>query len=154
MAGIDREWPVMSARRGSGSQVLSARQERAIAALLSAPSLGAAAHLAHVGERTLRRWLHGDHAFRDAYQAARHESLRFATARLQRDSVAAAETLTQVMGDEEISAQARIAAARSVLEFATKAFERDLEGRLEDLLGEVRRLQAMVLGSGAGEGYG
>jgi hypothetical protein len=57
-------------------------QERAIIALLSEPTLKAAAASASISETTLWRWLR-EPAFKDAYRKARSDALAQATAKLQ-----------------------------------------------------------------------
>ena len=49
---------------------LSARQQRAIAALLECRSVAEAAASAKVGERTLYRWIAEDQAFKNALSQA------------------------------------------------------------------------------------
>ncbi len=71
---------------------LSARQRRAIAALLEAPSIRHAATTAAVGERTLRRWLKMTH-FAKALEAASSEVVRYANLRVQSATTDAVETL-------------------------------------------------------------
>jgi hypothetical protein len=51
---------------------LSRKREQAIAALLTQPTIAAAAKMAGIGERTLRRWLKLPE-FASAYDAARRE---------------------------------------------------------------------------------
>ena len=53
---------------------LSAKQERALVALMGAKSFDQAAAQAGVGQRTLRRWLQQD-AFEEAFQALRREAM-------------------------------------------------------------------------------
>lgn len=109
---------------------LTPKQHKAIAALLTEPTIGAAATAAGVGERTLYTWL-GDAGFRVVYLAARREAVGQAVAQLQRISSEAVLVLQSVMNDATKPASARIAAARSVLEFSIKAVEmEELEQRL------------------------
>src|SRR5918997_69881 len=98
---------------------LSPKQHKAIATLLTEPTIGAAAAAAGIGERTLHTWL-GDAAFRAVYLAARREAVSQAIAQLQRSASEAVLVLQSVMNDPAKPASARIAAARSVLEFSIK----------------------------------
>ena len=108
-------------------------QERAIIALLSEPTLKAAAASASISETTLWRWLR-EPGFKNAYRRARSEALGRATARLQALAGEAVETLAQVHRDPGVSPHVRVSAARAVLELAYKSFElEDLEARLEEL---------------------
>jgi hypothetical protein len=112
---------------------LSRRQEQAIAALLTAPTIGEAAQAAGISEPTLWRWLQRDD-FQAAYRHARREAVSQAIAHLQRVSGEAVETLRAVMTDAEKPAGARVTAARAVLELAIKAVEIEgLEARIADL---------------------
>ena len=112
---------------------LTPKQHKTISALLTEPTVGAAADKAGVGERTLYTWL-SDPAFRTVYLAARREAVNQAVAQLQRISSEAVAVLQQVMSDESKPASARITAARSVLEYSLKAVElEELEQRLAAL---------------------
>ena len=112
---------------------LTARQEKAIAALLSEPTVEKAAVKVGVGLRTLHTWLH-DPAFADAYRAARREAVGQAIARLQQVSAHAVTVLVNVMTNTSTPPATRVAAAKSVLEMAVKAVElEDLAARLDAL---------------------
>lgn len=127
---------------------LTARQERAIPALLSERTLAAAARAAGVGERSLRRWLGEDERFRAAYQQARSEAMRQATARIQAASAAAVDTLAELMELKE-RPDIRARAALGVLAAAFKAEE------LENLASRVEALEQSQGSSGvAGIGRG
>ena len=109
---------------------VSEKQESAIAALLSEPSVKRAAAAAQVGESTLWRWLKED-AFRKAYLEARRRSVHHASARIQHCTADAASVLQSIMNDPAQPAAARIAAAKSILNGARASLElEDLEQRL------------------------
>ena len=74
---------------------LSAKQERALVALMGAKSLDQAAAQAGVGQRTLRRWLQQD-AFQEAIQKLRRAAMSSATAHLQNVAWDAVEALRYV----------------------------------------------------------
>ena len=108
-------------------------QERAIIALLSEPTLKAAATSAGISETTLWRWLR-DPTFKDSYRKARSDALAQATARLQTLAAEAVETLVEVHRNQQIGAHIRVSAARTLLELAYKVHEmEDLEARIEAL---------------------
>jgi transposase-like protein len=108
-------------------------QERAIIALLSEPTLRAAAASAGISETTLWRWLR-EPIFKDAYRKARSDALAQATAKLQALAAEAVETLVEIHRNREISAHIRVSAARAVLDLAYKVHEiEDLEARIEAL---------------------
>jgi uncharacterized protein YggE len=108
-------------------------QERAIIALLSEPTLKAAAASAGISETTLWRWLR-DPNFAQAYREARREAIEQATAQLQALASEAVRTLGQILRDDKAAAHVRASAAARVLTLAYKSRELDdLESRLEAL---------------------
>jgi hypothetical protein len=112
---------------------LSARQEKALLALLTHPTVEQAAHAASVGLRTLWTWLK-DPAFAEAYRAARREAVSRALARLQQGVSNAVSTLQAITADETAPTPARVSAAKIILELAVKSVElEDLEARLSTL---------------------
>lgn len=112
---------------------LNHKQESAIAALLSAPTVAQAATVAGIGEGTLWRWL-ALPTFQTQYRAARREVVGHAVARLQAACRAAVDTLESVMANGEAAPASRVSAARAVLEMAFKAVELDdLAVRVEAL---------------------
>jgi hypothetical protein len=112
---------------------LEPAQERAIIALLSEPTLRAAASSAGVSESTLWRWLR-DPNFRIAYRRARQEVLERATTRLAALVDAAVEALGEIVADRAVSPNVRVSAASRIIEFALKATEiEEVQARLERL---------------------
>ena len=112
---------------------LSRKQELAISALLTCPTLLAAAQQCGVAEVTLHRWLK-DAGFQTAYREARRAVVQQAIVQVQRATGEAVETLRMVMQDPEAPASARISAAKAVLETAVKGIEiEDLEARITAL---------------------
>jgi uncharacterized protein YggE len=108
-------------------------QERAIIALLSEPTLKAAAASAGISETTLWRWLR-DPYFGQAYKEARREAVEQATAKLQALASEAVETLGQILRDDKVAPHVRANAAARVLALAYKSRDLDdLEVRLEAL---------------------
>jgi len=118
-----------------GGGKLKRKQETAIAALLTEPTIGSAAARVGVGEVTLWRWLRRAD-FQDQYRQARREVVSQAIAALQQASWEAVGTLRQVMADSEAPATSRVSAAKAVLELALRAVE------LEDLQERVRALES------------
>ena len=118
---------------------LTRRQELAIAALLSEPTVAAAAEKADVSEVTLWRW-QKQPAFLAAYRLARREAMEKATAFLQHSAWAATTTLVRLLGAG--SESVRLRAATAILDQANKGLELlDHEERLATLeeLVESRR---------------
>jgi len=103
----------------------------AIAALLSEPTVSAAAEKAGVSEVTLWRW-QNQPAFKAAFRLARREAMEKATAFLQQSSWAAGTTLVRLLGSPSDSVKLR--AATEILNQANKGLEMlDHEERLAAL---------------------
>ena len=112
---------------------LTAPQHHAIMALLSEPSIAAAARHAGVGERTLHRWLR-EERFMGEYRRARREAFGQAIGLTQRASASAVATLLKIMHDSSAASSARVTAASQVLRFARESIEvDDLAERVEVL---------------------
>jgi hypothetical protein len=115
------------------TSILTAPQQKALSALLTEPTIQAAAKTAGCGERTLHRWLQ-EPSFESEYRKARREAVRQAVARLQRSAGGAAAALSEIAEDPNERAPARVAASRAILELAIKAVElEDLEARIAAL---------------------
>jgi len=118
---------------------LSRKQDQAITALVTCPSITEAAAQCELAEVTFRRWLKQD-GFQAAYREARRAVVQHAITQVQRATGEAVETLRNVMQDAEAPASARVSAARVVLETAVKAVEvEDLEARILALEADVSR---------------
>ena len=112
---------------------LTRKQESAIAALISEPTVLQAAEKTGVGESTLWRWMK-ESGFRSAYRQARREVVDRAVGRVQDACAEAVETLRAVMQDSNAPASSRVTAAKSVLEIALRSMElQDLEERITQL---------------------
>jgi len=97
-------------------------------ALLSETTIAAAAEKVGIGEATLHRWLKLD-AFREAYRAARRDTVEKAMALIQNSTWAAATTLVRLLGSSSDSVKLR--AAQALLDQASKGLETlDFEERL------------------------
>ena len=114
------------------------KKEQAIAALLTQPSMEAAARSIGIAVKTLRTWLKVPE-FHRSYLDARREVVSQANARIQQNAGFAASTLLKVMVSQDVPASVRIRAALSVMQLSQKSLQdEDLEVRLtavEDLLG-------------------
>jgi hypothetical protein len=117
-------------RKRPGMAGLSAKQTRAVAALLTASSHAAAAQQAGVGERTLRRWLR-DSVFRSAYRIRSRQLPDDVTGRLRAAAVDALDVLRGALADT--NAQVRVRAATALLDFAVKVETDELAARLDAL---------------------
>jgi hypothetical protein len=110
---------------------LTRRQDQAIAALLTQPTLAKAAAECGVGERTLRRWTK-EPLFAAAYQEARRQFLEMSLGRLQRASGRAVTRLIRLVDSPDARVATR--AALGVIDRAVKAAElQDVLARLEAL---------------------
>ncbi len=117
---------------------LTHKQLKGIAALLTTNTKEEAAAAAGVSTATLRRWLK-EPDFREAYRAERFRFLERLTGELLARSSAAIGVLGDALEDADINA--RLRAARSVLDYVLKAVEterrimetEELEARMEAL---------------------
>ena len=101
---------------------MTGKQQKALAALIRAPTRAAAAEEAGVGTSTLRRWLHEDAEFQAAYRAAMSELLEDASTQAKRNLSRALSVLAEIMETGD-SAQVRVSAARSTLAYSLKLTE-------------------------------
>ena len=102
------------ARVGHGAKTAAVR-EQAILALLSEPTIVAAAARVDMGESTLRRWLTEDAAFQAEFEMARHATFKAALHRIPALTARAVDTLAALLGDKE-PPTVRLGAARTVVE--------------------------------------
>jgi DNA-binding MurR/RpiR family transcriptional regulator len=117
---------------GHGNK-FSRRQETAIAALLTERTMAEAAAKCGVSEKTLYRWSL-DPGFDARYKQARSAMLTQAVNVLRQGANEASDTLIAVARDTTAPANARVSAARTVLEMLLRSRELDeLEARLEAL---------------------
>ena len=101
---------------GHGSKTPAVR-DRAVLALLSERSLSAAARKAGVAERTLRRWLADDDAFRRDLAQARRTVFEAGIGRAQVLSCKALDALEELLAQGE-QPSVRLGAAKALLELA------------------------------------
>jgi len=114
---------------------LTPKQHKALAALLSEPTVTAAAANVGIGERTLHTWLR-EPAFDAAYTAARHDAVGLAVGRLQHATGIAVDALIDVLDTQYTPAPAavRVSAAKVIIEYALRFRELDeLESRIAQL---------------------
>ncbi len=110
---------------------LTRKHEQAIAALLSEPSIKAAAESCGVGEATLYRWLQLP-SFAVAYRTARRQVVERAVSELQAACGEAVETLKRNLTCDIPGVEVR--SAQIILEQAVKGVElMDLQERVEAL---------------------
>ena len=121
----------------AAEEKLTAKQERALLALLDCGETKRAAGVAGVAEVTLWRWLQTE-AFQTRYRAARRQLVETAMAQLQRDCTIGVRVLREVAEDKEAPSSARVAAAKAILEQSISAIE------LIDLQERIERLEALI----------
>jgi DNA-binding MurR/RpiR family transcriptional regulator len=119
------------------AEKMTAKQEKAVIALLTAPRIEDAAKSAGVSESTLLRWLKLD-SFTNAYRDARRAVVTQAIAQIQAAAGEAVETLLSVANDATAPASSRVSAARAILENAFRGIE------IEDLAARIDQLSARV----------
>lgn len=112
---------------------LTANQEAAILALLTARSVEEAGRAAGIPLRTLYRWL-ADPRFDKAYRRAKRAAFGQAISRLQQGAAAAATTMLKLMVDAAVPAATRLRAADCVFGHAKNAIElEEIEARVAAL---------------------
>ena len=90
-------------------------REKAILALLNEKTIGTAAAKSGVNEKTLRRWLANDEAFKTDYTEARQAAYQAGLNRVQALTAKAVNTLDELL-DEKKHPNVRLGAARTVAE--------------------------------------
>ena len=116
---------------------LSANQQRALNALLSSPSVEAAARRCGITSRQIWRYL-TDETFKTELQQRRGEVLSASTTGLVSGMQLAAETLYALLEDAETPPTVRARVAQTVVELARKAVE------LDDVLARLEALEAQI----------
>ena len=101
-----------------------ALRERAILALLSQKTISKAAAKSGVNERTLRRWLADDAAFKADYATARQAAFEFGMNRVQTLMVRAVDTLADLL-DAKTHPNVHLGAARTVAELGIHRHDAD-----------------------------
>lgn len=125
---------------------LEPKQQQAIIALLTQPTITGAAESIGINPKTMHEWLKQPD-FREAYAEARDQTMDQAITRLQQAISKAIDTLIAIMGSDLAKDAARVTAARTILDMAFKAYELEqiaerltkLEQRLEGLNEQAQR---------------
>jgi transposase-like protein len=106
---------------GHGAK-LGPKREQAILALLETGSVEQAAEQVGIGGATLTRWLK-QKEFQLQYHAARHHVFQMGLAKLSSLTGTAIETLETVMVDPLARSASKVAAARTLLDIATRTIQ-------------------------------
>lgn len=110
---------------------ITEQQEHLIAALLTKPTIAAAARAIGINESTARRWLK-ESAMKTAWLEARRQSMDHAIFALQQASTSAVTTLIKMLKSDQDAVKLR--AAQIILEMGIKGIElADMEQRIEAL---------------------
>lgn len=113
---------------------LTQKQNRALIALLTQPTREEAAKAAGITSKTLRTYL-SDPSFQAAYKEALSEMMEDAVAQGKQCLNPAFSTLREIAEDNEQQAQARVSAARSLIEYTMRLNEQT------DILEKLRELE-------------
>ncbi len=113
---------------------LTRRHEAAILALLTTPTVKAAARRAKVGEATMLRWLK-DPVFRARFDAERSDLFRSAKTALLSAATECVATLTSIQRDARTMTGVRVNAAKAILGLCLRIEEQ------ESILARLERLE-------------
>lgn len=112
---------------------MTARQEKALAALLNSNTQDEAAKAAGIGTRTIKTYLQ-DEAFRKEYRSRLTELCENAARKAQRELSQSVDTLTAIRDDKDTPPAQRITAAKTIIDSALRLREQvELEDRIEAL---------------------
>ncbi len=112
---------------------MTPKKQKALVALLTQPTKEKAAAAAGITSKTLRCYL-DDPEFQAEYRKVFSELVEGATRQAQQAIAPALSTLREIVEDGDENAQARISAARSILEYSVKLTETtDILTRLDEL---------------------
>ena len=116
--------------------MLSPNKQKALQALLTQPTKAAEAKAAGIAPRTLRDYL-ADPEFQTEYKKAFGQLVSDATRQAQQALSPALSALRDIVEDDEENSSARIAAARSLLEYGLRLTEfSDILAELESVEGD------------------
>lgn len=116
--------------------MLTPKQNKALQALLTQPNKKAAAEVAGITPRTMTSYL-SDPNFQREYKKAFGQLVQDATRHAQQSLTPAISALRDIVEDENETSSARIAAARSLLEYGLRLTEfSDILAELETVEGD------------------
>lgn len=114
--------------------------ETAIAALLTSTTIAEAAKAIGISEQTLWRWKQ-EPEFKKQYRQVKMQVVTQATTQLQSATGKAVKTLKDIMEDEKTPANARVTAARAILEYSYKGTEmQDMQTAMEEMAEQLEVL--------------
>ena len=116
------------------------KREVAIEALLTEPTVEAAARVSKASARTIRRWLKDDADFVASYRAARRQIFEAAVGRLVSLCAKAVEQIETILNDPQAPVSVKLRTAQLVLEQVRTAQADDIEQRLQQIEEQVERI--------------
>jgi hypothetical protein len=125
--------------KSAGNGSLTPRQWGAVPALVSEPTIKAAASASGIGERTLHRWMR-DQTFRAYIERACEDSFQHAIASLRAGAGKAVETLQDALRSD--SESIRVRAAQGHLNMTIRLEEHRL-ARADALRGRLTRTESL-----------
>jgi hypothetical protein len=107
----------------SAHGMLTTKQQRAIEALLTHPTITEAAAAAGVARQAIHEWMKGSPVFRTAYRQARSEAMQHAISMTQRYAPLAVQTLAKIAATEAAPYAVRVQASAHLLSFGKQVGE-------------------------------
>jgi len=120
---------------------LTAKQTKALEALLTGVSKGEAAAAAGVNPRTLHRWINENLLFWNALQNGKHHSIFDSARRVVVGMETAVQVILEVLEDKKAPAAVRLRAAQLTAELSLRLTEQT------DILERLDELEAKVIGN-------
>lgn len=111
---------------------LTLKQEKAIIALMTQPTLQEAAQSIGVSYVTINNWLKNPF-FNQEFKRMRDKSLDSALGKIQNSSNNAVNVLIDIMNDESKNANVRVNAAKIIIDFSMRIRDSDVAIQLEKL---------------------
>ncbi|MDD4600427.1 hypothetical protein SDC9_05976 [bioreactor metagenome] len=111
---------------------LTTKQEKAIIALMTQPTLHEAAQSVGVSYVTINSWLKNPF-FNQEFKRMRDKAVESALGKIQNSSNNAVNVLIGIMNDESKNANVRVTAAKTIVEFSMKIRDSDVSAQLEEL---------------------
>ena len=117
---------------------MTPKREKALTALLNAPTIKAAAMTAGIDEKTMRGYLKDDE-FRLKYNNLLDERFQDAARQSQNAMQTALDTLLEICADDEAGFMCRISACKEILSTALKLHEQcEILKRLSELENQLK----------------
>ena len=112
---------------------LTEEQQRALEALLQGANMTAAAEAAGVHVSSVSKWISRKGVFANIYRQNKIRGVQQAVTDLQRSAGRAARALCEIAGDAQAPYNARLNAAKAILDYSINASFDDLLDRVEVL---------------------